>query len=199
MTGNTQDDHWLDNTSAIEFHDLSAVIHKTLDKFKISAYNSKVIKNEIYQYGLEISVSNHSLVQLGKLTPEVCAKAEVRQSVFYADIDWDWLVQRPQGKIEFSEVAKYPEVRRDLSLVLDKHIPFSDIEAIAYQTEDRILRRINVFDVYEGEKIDGNKKAYALSFILQDENRTLTDKIIDKCINRLMQNFEQQLGAIIRK
>ena len=108
------------------------------------------------------------------------------------------MIKLPKDTIVYSEVAKYPEVRRDLSLVLDKHIMFSEIEEVARSTERQILRRINVFDVYEGDKIGEDKKAYALSFILQDKNKTLTDKIIDKCMSRLMRSFEQNLGAFIR-
>ena len=116
----------------------------------------------------------------------------------YAEIDWELLIAQPKDAIVFEEVSRYPEVRRDLSLVLDKHISFSEIEKLARATEQRILRRINVFDVYEGEKIGKDKKAYALSFILQDKNKTLTDKIIDNCMTMLMRSFEQELGAFIR-
>jgi len=132
------------------------------------------------------------------LTPNVCAQADIKQSVFYAEINWEFLVKQPKDDIVFSEVSRYPEVRRDLSLVLDKHVTFGEIEKLALATERQILRRINVFDVYEGEKIGEDKKAYALSFILQDKNKTLTDKIIDNCMSRLMQTFQQNLGAFIR-
>ena len=199
MTGNDQNDNWMGNTRPLEFHDLSAVIHKCLDKFNISAYNSGVIQNGVFEFGLEITVSNKSLIQLGKLTSEVCALSDIKQPVFYADIDWEELVKIPKDDLEYQEVARYPEVRRDLSLVLDKHVQFNEVAALAHQTEKNILKRINVFDVYQGDKIDSNKKAYALSFILQDDTKTLTDKIIDKCMSRLMQVFEQELGAIIRK
>ena len=199
MTGDNQEESWMDQTRPLEFHDLSAVINKTLDKFNISAYNSRVIQNGVFEFGLEITMSGLSLIQYGKLTPEVCAQADIKQSVFYADINWEELVQMPKDDVEYVEVARFPEVRRDLSLVLDKGVQFSEVAALAYQTEKNILKRINVFDLYQGDKIDSNKKAYALSFILQDKTKTLTDKIIDKCMSRLMQNFEQQLGAIIRK
>ena len=198
LTGNNQEDSWMGQTRPIEFHDLSAVIRKILDKFNLSAYNSNVINNEVFEYGLSITISDNSLAQFGKLTPKVCAQADIKQPVFYAEIDWEELLKLPKDEIVYSEVAKYPEVRRDLSLVLDKRVTFSEVEALARSTERQILRRINVFDVYEGDKIGEDKKAYALSFILQDKNRTLTDKIIDKCMSRLMQSFEQNLGAFIR-
>ena len=198
LSGNNQEDNWMDQTRPLEFHDLYSVIRKILEKFNLSAYNSMVIQNDIFDYGLSITFPDKSLVRFGKLTPKVCAQADIRQTVFYAEIDWELLVSQPKDDIVFKEVSKYPEVRRDLSLVLDKHVSFNEVEKIARTTEQRILRRINVFDVYEGEKIGKDKKAYALSFILQDKNKTLTDKIIDKCMSRLMQSFEQELGAYIR-
>ena len=96
-------------------------------------------------------------------------------------------------------VSKYPEVRRDLSLVIDQTVTFSDILKITRTKENSLVRRINVFDYYEGEKIEKNKKAYAMSFILQDKTKTLTDKVIDKTMKQLMKSFENDLGAIIRK
>ena len=169
-----------------------------MEKFNLSAYNSRVIQNGIFDYGLLITISDKSLARFGKLTPKICAQADIKQPVFYAELDWELLLSQPKDDILFSEVAKYPEVRRDLSLVLDKHITFSEIEELALNTERYILRRINVFDVYEGDKIGEDKKAYALSFILQDKNKTLTDKIIDKCMSKLMESFQHNLGAFIR-
>ena len=198
MTGNNREESWVEQTRPLEFHDLSAVIRKILEKFNLSAYNSKVIQNDIFDYGLSITVPDKSLAQFGKLTSKVCAQVGIKQTVFYAEIDWESLVEHPKDDIVYQEVSKFPEVRRDLSLVLDKQVSFSEIEELARTTEQRILRRINVFDVYEGENIGKDKKAYALSFILQDKNKTLTDKIIDKCMTRLMRVFEQDLGAYIR-
>ncbi len=198
MTGNNQENSWMDQTRPLEFHDLSSVIHKILEKFNLSAYNSRVIQNDIFEYGLSITIPDKTLAQFGKLTSQVCAQADIKQTVWYAEVDWELLLKQPKDRVVYSEVSKYPEVRRDLSLVLDKHVSFSEIENLARTTERKILRRINVFDVYQGENIGEDKKAYALSFILQDKNKTLTDKIIDNCMSRLMHSFEQNLGAYIR-
>ena len=198
MTGNNQEDSWMDHTRTLEFQDLSLVINKIYEKFNLSAYNSEVIQNGIFDYGLSITISDKSLAQFGKLTPKICAQADIKQTVFYGELDWGLLLQQPKNEIVFSEVSRYPEVRRDLSLVLNKHVTFGEIEELARKTERQILRKINVFDVYEGDKIGKDKKAYALSFILQDRNKTLTDKIIDRCMSKLMQSFEQNLGAFIR-
>jgi phenylalanyl-tRNA synthetase beta chain len=99
----------------------------------------------------------------------------------------------------YQEVSKFPEVRRDLSLVINKGVSFDQIKNVALKNESKLIKRINIFDYYEGENIGSDKKAYALSFILQEKNKTLTDKVIDKTMTRLMRSFEKDLGAIIRK
>ena len=128
----------------------------------------------------------------------------VKQPVFYASLHWPSLVarvrsRRTKERLIYREISKFPEVRRDLSLVLDKHVTFSEVARIAKQASNQLVRDINVFDIYEGERIAENKKAYALSFILQDQHQTLTDKQIDKTMNRLMRTLEQELNATIRQ
>ena len=124
---------------------------------------------------------------------------DLKQPVFYADFDWQALLRLASGKMRYEEVSKFPEVRRDLSLVLDKEIAFEQISKLARQTERKLLRAINVFDVYEGENLGEGKKAYSVNFMLQDATQTLTDVAIDKTMQRLMTAFEQELGAVIRK
>ena len=109
------------------------------------------------------------------------------------------LLKQANNNIVFEEVSKFPEVRRDLSLVIDKKVSFDEIKTMATKLERKLLKKINVFDVYEGDKIDSSKKAYAMSFILEDKEKTLTDKVIDKTMAKLMSAFENDLGAIIRK
>ena len=101
--------------------------------------------------------------------------------------------------VVFTELSKFPEVRRDLSLVLDKEVTFDQIQKLAKQYEKNLLRQINVFDVYQGENLGEGKKSYSVSFILQDNEQTLTDKVIDKTMERLMAGFEKEIGAVIRK
>jgi phenylalanyl-tRNA synthetase beta chain len=103
------------------------------------------------------------------------------------------------SKIVFAEISKFPEVRRDLALVLDKKVSFDEISKLANRTERKLLKEINVFDVFEGEQIGQDKKSYSVSFLLQDNEQTLTDKQIDGTMQKLMLSFEKELGAIIRK
>ena len=123
----------------------------------------------------------------------------MKAAVFYADFDWQYLCDLYETDFACQPISKFPEVKRDLSLVIDKSVHFEEIRKISLQLEQSLIRRINVFDVYEGENIGDGKKAYTVSFFLQDDEKTLTDKVIDKTLNRLMQGFESQLGAMIRK
>ncbi|MFZ9504715.1 MAG: hypothetical protein ACO263_09115 [Cyclobacteriaceae bacterium] len=123
----------------------------------------------------------------------------MKQAVFYAELDVAMLCQSMNPRFEIEELPKFPKVRRDLSLVLDTGIDFSQIREVIQQTEKKLIREIQVFDVYEGKNLQDGKKAYAVAFTLQDEAKTLTDTEIDQVMERLIKNFEQKLGAVIRK
>ena len=125
--------------------------------------------------------------------------ADVKQAVFYAEFDWAYLLKAYQSAVQFTEIPKFPEVRRDLSLVIDRSVRFQSLEELAFKTEKKLLKQVHVFDVYQGDKLDQDKKAYALSFILQDAGQTLTDQMIDKTMQRLIQAFEEKVNATIRK
>lgn len=135
----------------------------------------------------------------GKVNPAILKYLGIKQPVLYAELNSALLFRHANPMFVFREVPRFPEVRRDLSLVLDKHVKFEAIQDLIFGTENRLIKEILVFDVYEGEKIPQGKKAYALGFILQDETKTLTDEEIDQTMQRLMHACEQQLGAVIRK
>lgn len=125
---------------------------------------------------------------------------DIKQEVVYADIDWKNVHQLVQNhKVSFKELAKYPEVRRDLALLLDESVTFEQLHHTAMQSEKSLLKDMSLFDVYQGKNLPEGKKSYALSFVLQDEEQTLTDKQIEKVMSKLQQNFEKQLGAELRK
>lgn len=199
ITGDVESENWRHKNRSVEFHDLSAVVHLINEKLINTEVTSEAIHTYPFNYALETKINNTTLAQFGKVKNSILKKFDIKQEIFFADIDWDLLLKHTNNNIVFEEVSKFPEVRRDLSLVIDREIPFETIKILASKTENRLIRNINVFDVYEGDKIEKNKKAYALSFTLQDKEKTLTDKIIDKTMNRLMTTFEKELGAIIRK
>ena len=122
----------------------------------------------------------------------------IKQEVLYADFNWANVLKVMSGKIKFTEIPKYPEVRRDLALMVDQNVTYDSIYSIARQTEKSLLKNINLFDVYEGQNLPEGKKSYALSFILQDENATLTDKQIEKIMEKLMKTYQEKAGAEIR-
>ena len=124
---------------------------------------------------------------------------DISQDVLYADFNWDAILEIvKRNKITFKDIPKYPEVRRDFALLLDDAVSFEAIYKIAKQSEKQLLKSVNLFDVYQGKNLPKGKKSYAVSFTLQDENKTLTDKQIDKIMNKLQTNFEKQLGAELR-
>jgi phenylalanyl-tRNA synthetase beta chain len=156
-------------------------------------------QHPMFEYGLDITSNGALLASFGKLNKKAAKLAEVSQEVFYAEFDWKKLLGQFGRKIQYKEVSKFPEVRRDLSLVIDKGVTFNEILALAKNENKKLIKRINVFSVYEGDNIGEGKKSYALSFILQDDDKTLTDKVIDKTMNSLIDSFEKNINAIIRK
>ncbi len=137
--------------------------------------------------------------KLGKVKTALAKDFGIRQEVFYADLDMALLFKSANPKFEVQDVPKFPEVRRDLSLVLDKHVMFAEIRELVMSTEKRLIKEIIAFDVYEGDNIPKGKKAYALAFTLLDESKTLTDAEIDTTMERLMKALEGKMGAMIRK
>jgi len=199
MTGDMEPENWRSKNRGIEFHDLSATVSMVLNKLVKGKLNNETVHEYPFTYALSSKLNNKEIARFGKVKNSILKKFEIKQEIFFADIDWDLLLSETNNNIVYEEVSRFPEVRRDLSLVISKDIPFENIKNLTSEVESRLIRSINVFDVYEGDKIDSDKKAYALSFTLQDKEKTLTDKIIDKTMNKLMSAFENKLGAIIRK
>ncbi|MGK7396248.1 MAG: phenylalanine--tRNA ligase subunit beta [Candidatus Cyclobacteriaceae bacterium M3_2C_046] len=201
ITGNIETENWRSEFRSSEFHDISAIIYKIFNKFIPDSIVNDYYNESVFEYGLESRHQETGLVlaRFGKIKPAVALLEEIKQEIYYAEVDWENLVSLINRTFKYVEVSKYPEVRRDLSLVLDKGVSFEEIKNIALSRENSLIKSINIFDYYEGENIGHDKKAYALSFILQDQDRTLTDKVIDKTMDKLMQTFQNELGAIIRK
>jgi len=146
-----------------------------------------------------LAVAGNEFAKLGKVKNVMLREFGIRQDLFYAELKTALLFQNANPKFVIKDVPKFPEVRRDVSLVLDRRVTFDEIEDLVHVTEKRLIRSIILFDVYQGDKIPKDKKAYAMGFTLLDEDKTLTDQEIEKTMNRLMAAFEQKLGAIIRK
>ncbi|MCT4648090.1 MAG: phenylalanine--tRNA ligase subunit beta, partial [Carboxylicivirga sp.] len=139
-------------------------------------------------------------IEFGSVNGKLLKSFDIDTPVYFAEIKWDIILKKSSKKgITYKEIAKYPEVKRDLALLLNKDVRFAQVKELAHKTEKKLLKRVTLFDVFEGEKIGTDKKSYAVSFILQDETKTLNDKQIDKIMNKMMSTYERQLGAQIRK
>ncbi len=199
LTGNQSAETWLSVSRSVAFHDLAMAVQKIFKAMKVNHFETSEADNQIFQYGLSYSINKKPVVSFGLVRNSICKIADIKQAVFFADFDWEYLLKQYSSKVAFSEIPKFPEVRRDLSLVIDKGIKFEQIKAIAQKTEKNLLQNVNVFDIYEGEKLGNNKKSYSVSFTLIDKEKTLTDEVIDKTMNRLIAAYEKEIEAIIRK
>ena len=133
------------------------------------------------------------------VTKKLLKAFDIDNEVYYADLNWKELMKAIRSvKISYKEISKFPAVKRDLALLLDKNVQFAEIEKIAYETEKKLLKEVELFDVYEGKNLEAGKKSYAVSFLLQDESQTLNDKMIDKIMSKLVKNLEDKLGAKLR-
>ncbi len=199
LTGKILDENWQKSDLPSSFHDLSGIAHLVLNRLVREKISHRIIQDGRFAYTIELTIDKSVVGRLGEVDRQLTKKAGIRQNIYFADLDWDQIQRISNNSIIFREVPKFPEVRRDLSLVLSKQIPFEEIQELAYRKAPGFLKDVRIFDVYEGDKIDSDKKAYALSFILQDPNKTLEDKIIDKAMSKLMSAFESELNALIRK
>jgi phenylalanyl-tRNA synthetase beta chain len=200
LAGNQQAESWLEKDQKLVFHNLAGMVHLVLNAMRVQNVEKQEIQDRtIFEYGLTYTVKKKPIVSFGQVKGKLTKVLDIKQPVFYADFDWAYLLKQYNDKVRFTEVPKYPEVRRDLSLVLDKAVSFEQIRQTAQKYERNLLTNINVFDVYEGANIGADKKSYSVSFTLQDVEQTLTDKVIDKTMQKLMMAFEKDLGAVIRK
>lgn len=184
-----------------DYYTLKAFVQLVLGRLGLESYQESVMQDEVFSYGLRLHRGPQTLVDFGKVNPEVVKQMDIRGEVFYADFRWDALMRAvAKHSIQYEELNKYPSVRRDLALVVENSVKFSDIVAIARKTGKKLIKEINLFDVYENEaQLGKGKKSYAVSFIFEDPSKTLKDKEVDKVIGKLMQAYEQKLGAEIRR
>ena len=158
------------------------------------------LSNDIYSVAVTVQTRGGKLLATyGVLTKKLQKAFDLDNEVYYAEINWHELMKAVKNvKVSYTEISKYPAVKRDLALLLDKNVQFAEVEKIAYDTERKLLKAVELFDVYEGKNLEPGKKSYAVSFLLQDEHATLNDKQIDKIMQKLIANLENKLGAKLR-
>lgn len=200
ISGSMNPPGWINKESAASFYHIKSITEAVLNKSGIGERVTKYQDHKLLDESVQLWSGNHLLAEYGRVKPKLLKAQDIDAPVFYADIDWD-LVSKLSLRQDFSvkPVPKFPEVRRDLSMLIDKNVRFEELERVARQTGKKQLRELDVFDVYEGDKLPAGKKSYALSFILQDEERTLTGEQVDKVMQQLMEQFRKQLNAEIRQ
>jgi phenylalanyl-tRNA synthetase beta chain len=198
VTGSIAQESWFEKSRETVFHDLAAFVNQVLTAVKIKEVEKQPADATIFKEGLTLLLRGKPVVSFGLLNAGLAKKLDVKAPVYYADFDWEYMLRQYQAAVAYKEVSKFPEVRRDLSVVVNKKITFEALRQTAYKTERQLLRSVNVFDVYEGANLEG-KKSYSISFMLQDDQQTLTDKVIDKTMQRLIGAYEREFEAVIRK
>jgi phenylalanyl-tRNA synthetase beta chain len=203
VSGKKNEESWLvDNKTEKSFYDLKKTVTAVLQRVGVGTYQvSEVEDDNRFVYGLKYHKGPIVLAEFGEIQKGVCSKMGVKAKIYYAEISFDNLMkQLGKQKMKVSEISRFPSVRRDLALVIDKKVTFSEIEAIAKQSEKKLLKQISLFDVYENEKQLGEgKKSYAVSFLFENFERTLQDKEIDQIMDKVMKQLDEKIGAFIRK
>ncbi|NNF01881.1 MAG: phenylalanine--tRNA ligase subunit beta, partial [Bacteroidia bacterium] len=203
LSGNQHAEHWREKKKAFDLYYLKSLILQTI---KANGYpitsnlKFETYRDSDYSEALKLVNGNFVVAICGKVNTETARSHNIKQDVFFIDIDMDKVKALDVDILwEYNDIPRFQDVRRDLSMVLDAQVTFEDLVDLAFQTDKKLLREVNLFDVYQGSKIEKGKKSYALSFILRDDNGTLKDSQIDKVINKLMSAYEQKFGAQIRK
>ena len=200
LSGKTREQNWISKAEKFTFFHLKTDVLNLLNRF-MGGYVTTSFENEsVFEFGLKIIVEGQLAGTIGKLKSNICQQQDVKQEVFFADINWSVVLERSAfQQVRFTELSKYPAVQRDLSMIVEDALAFEKIEQLSFAENKKLLRSVSLFDVYKGEKIEAGKKSYAVSFTFLDETKTLTDKDIDKVMNRLMDKFEKEIGAQIRR
>ncbi len=199
LTGNATAETWQHKAEKTGFPALAGAVQQVLAALGFGAAASQPAQHPYLAGGLSWLVHNQAVVQAGAVFPAVLKRLDVGQPVWYAELDWDGLLRKYRPALAARELPKFPEVRRDLSLVVDQAVTFDQLRQIAQRAEKKLLQAVNVFDIYEGPNLGAGKKSYSVSFTLQDATQTLSEQAIDQVMQRLIGEFEQKAGALIRK
>ncbi len=201
ISGNKESLSWNSKTNQTDFFHIKSAVEMILSRLglKTESLTTGESDKKYFAESLTYVINNKVIAEAGRISKSYLAGFDIGQEVYYGHIDWDLLLKTIRThKISFNELPKYPAVRRDLALLLDSGVKFSQVREIANKTERNILQEVNLFDVYESDSLGKNKKSYAVSFILRDDLKTLTDKSIEKVMANLVRAYEKELNAQIR-
>ncbi|TDO21953.1 phenylalanine--tRNA ligase subunit beta [Pedobacter duraquae] len=199
LSGSNLSEQWNQKSTPVSFYNLKAAVDAIIGRLGLTNYQTDEVSNENFAFGLKYYRGDKVLVTFGAATAADRKKADVDKDVYYADFDWALLLDLVRkNKIVNKDVPKYPSVRRDLSMLVDQSVTFDELKTIAFKTEKKLIKQVQIFDVYVGNKLPEGKKSYALNFTLQDEEQTLTDKQIDAVMQKIIYNLAQTAKAEIR-
>ena len=199
VTGNRTKESWSIDHKVLDFFFLKGIITSLLSRLGIEKVKSSPTKQDVFSEGVSFGLGKMKFVEFGVVKPTILKEFGIKQEVLFVDFNWDTILKLTGNKkISVTELQKFPSVKRDLALLLDSKTAFDEVYNLAFQTERKLLKEVDLFDVYEGDKLPDGKKSYAVSFILQDETKTLADKQIDKIMQKLQQAFEKKLDAVLR-
>ena len=199
ITGNKYEENWNVKNEKVDFFFIKEMVHTILSRLGLTKYKVKEVNTNGLSSGLMYSVKKKPLVYFGNVDSNILKSYKIRNSVFIADFNWDLILDLVvNNKIVYKPVNKFPIIRRDLSLLINQDVSFSQLEKIARSVNNSLLQEVNLFDVYIGDKLPDNKKSYAISFVFEDNSKTLTDYQIDEVMKKLIAEFESSVGAEIR-
>lgn len=201
ITGAEREGSWNIKSTPTDFFYLRGFVEKILKRFGLDIYSLKTgtFESDLFGEALAVQLNGKELLQLGTVARKIRGRFDIKNEVFYMEMDFGHLIKATRKHaIRVEELSKYPEVRRDLALLIDKDVTFSRLRDIAFATEKKLLKSVSLFDVYEGDRLPAGKKSYALSFTLEDKTHTLTDKEIDRVMNNFISRFAKECGAEIR-
>ena len=200
LSGKTAEDNWLEKGAVFSFYNLKAFVVNVLNKLGHHHFETVITETAPFAFSVSLKNEGVEVARLGSIAKQTLAGFDIKNPVFFADLNWDYLLEKSAfTKVSFTGLPKFPSVRRDLALVLNEEVQFEAIEKIASDESKKLLQEVSLFDVYKGDKIEKGKKSYAVSFVFQHPDKTLTDQEIEKLMNRLMGKYENELGAVIRK
>jgi phenylalanyl-tRNA synthetase beta chain len=203
MTGRRHPETWMVEENTISFFDLRSAVNNILDRLgkQITQFKFDTIDDDpVFAFKQIMSANGKDMITLGMVSKNILKQFDIKQEVFFATIEWGKLIMHTteQEKVLYEEIPRFPEVRRDLALLIDQEVSFASIEALAFETGKSLLKKVGLFDVFEDERLGKGKKSYAVSFILQDAGKTLTDNEIDGIMEKLSGVFTKKLNAVIR-
>ncbi|WP_281299115.1 phenylalanine--tRNA ligase subunit beta [Flavobacterium limnophilum] len=198
ITGNRNQESWTNAQKPTDFFLFKGYVNAVLERLGIQKTQNIPVTSDVFSEGIAIGFGNDTLVEFGVVKKSILKHFDIKQEVLFADFNWALVLKLLSNKIKYVEIPKYPEVRRDLSLLLDDSVSFDAIYKLARQTEKSLLKDISLFDVYQGKNLPEGKKSYAVSFTIQDNTKTLTDVQIDKIMGKLQKSLETELGASLR-